>query len=670
MPKNIRKKLDIIPTMSWDIHLQTKECVVNDILEQHRVCGYTKFLLSYPSAGWFSVGHPPIEVFRDGAQIFKEIKAALKPYGISVGWWFRMTVNSGPNPDFQRIVRPDGTLPPYSNCPLCPNVRKTISKSIATFAEIGKPDFIFLEDDFSIGAQTRGMGCFCDAHLAEFSKREGKNYTREELVSVLNERTPEALLINRRWRELMKDSLVGFASAIRAEVDKKSPEISIGHMQPGSSDREGDSTEAVARAMAGPNYTPHARIFSCLYGVESAVYLPEAMYNTLCKKQSIGDNFGFYLEGDSWPHTRFHRSGIYMRACFGAAYSYAYDGATYNDTNADKTFNKMLSKEWERFDEVSYIAKQCEVEGINLKYNPFGVSVYGGETPNWLTKLSLYGIPVTTIESSITFVDEFQAKAMEHDDIIKAFSKAIFLDGAAAKVLYDRGYGEYMGVEVGEQLCKEAYFNTFSSTADPFSYEMGTREVLTKAFQKEGEAISCGSSGYGYSPTGVKGRLELKVANPACEVISNLYHFNMEPVTVARTRFKNSLGGCVVVFGYVLGAQFQHSYAEQRLIQEQMLWCSDDVVFAIDEPNIYTIMNVAKNPEESGFKGMVTFINLCEDNLESLPVHIPGRWSDAAEFLKLDRNGEWSRLNYEFDGHTLKIKENADYLDPVYILVK
>lgn len=676
MSNNLRKKLDIIPCMNWGESWLTKEDVIKAILEQHRECGYTKFIVHYPSAGWFAVGHPPIEVFREGGEIFREIKAALKPYGISLGWWFRMTVNSGPTPGFQRIVRPNGTLPPYSNCPLCPNVRKTVSKSIATFAEIGKPDFIFLEDDFSIGAQTGGMGCFCDAHLAEFSKREGKTYTREELVSVLNERTPEALEINKRWRELMKDSLVGFASAIRAEVDKKSPEISIGHMQPGSSDREGDSTEAVARAMAGPNHTPYARLFSCLYGVESPNNLPEAMFNTLCKKQHTGENFLFYLEGDAWPQSRFFRSGNYMRACMGTVYSYGYDGATFNNTqfndkqNIEKAYNKMLSKEWTRFDEVSYIAKQCEIEGVNLQYNPFNVSVYGGEIPSWLTKLSLYGIPVTTKDASITFLDEYQARGMDHESVIKAFSKGLFLDGAAAKILYDRGYGEYMGVEVGDQLCKNAYFNTFSADADPFSYEMGGKEVLCKKFQKEGEARHIGASGYGYSPTGVTGRVALKVSDPECEVISELYRFNKEFVTIARTRFENKLGGKVLVSGLVLGAKFRETYHEQRVIQEQMLWCSDDVVFVIGEPDVYTIMNVAKNPIDSGFKGMITLTNLCEDNLESFSVHIPQKWSDASEFLRLGQDGEWYKLNCEFDGATLQIKENADYLDPVYILVK
>ena len=60
-----------------------------------------------------------------------------------------------------------------------------------------------------------------------------------------------------------------------------------------------------------------------------------------------------------------------------------------------------------------------------------------------------------------------------------------------------------------------------------------------------------------------------------------------------------------------------------------------DVIFAIGEPDVYTIMNVAKNPIESGFKGMITLTNLCEDNLESLSVHIPEKWSDASELIHL-----------------------------------
>ena len=672
---DLNKKLDVIPTMNMAEGRITKEEVIADILEQNKDAGFNRVILHYPTIGHLYMGFAPIEVFREGAKVFKEIKDAVAPYGIQVGWWYRMTVNSGPTPDFQRIVRPNGKNPPYSNCPLCKNLRRRMSESVALFAEIGQPDFIFFEDDFSICAQTYGMGCFCEAHLAEFARREGKRYEREELVAILKEKTPEAFAINRRWRELIKDSLVGFASAIREELDKKSPHIPIGHMQPGSSDKEGDSTEAVARAFAGPNHTPHARFFSCLYGVETANDLPIALFNPLYKIQHTGDNFLFYHESDAWPHSRFFRSGKYMRACLGAVYSYGFDGSTFNNTvfsdnqNEEKAYTYMFNDEKVRFNKVYNIAKQCKMNGVQLEYDPFYSSIYGGD-PQWLTKLALYGIPLTTSGAKIAFWDESQANYMDDEAIMKALSGGLFLDGAAAKKLYDRGYGKYLGANVGDQICKNAYFNTFEADADAFSYDMGAKVYLREKYQKICNAKSCGGSGYGYSPTGVKGRYYLTPNDEGCEVIADLYDSYGKCVSVATTIFKNCLGGKVIIFGATLGARYTLGYREQKLIQHLMLECDDDVAFAMKDPNLYTIMNEAKDPEKSEFMGMLTVTNLCEDDLSEFLLHIPKKWLGFGELLSLGKDGEWTPIKYELDGQTLTVKEELRYLDPMYILVK
>ena len=76
MSEKNKRKLDFIPTIIGSEVCSEKDKIIEDILEQHKDCGYTKFVISYPTAGWFSVGNPPIEVFRDGAEAFKEIKEA------------------------------------------------------------------------------------------------------------------------------------------------------------------------------------------------------------------------------------------------------------------------------------------------------------------------------------------------------------------------------------------------------------------------------------------------------------------------------------------------------------------------------------------------------------------------------------------------------------------
>lgn len=677
MNNNIKPKLDIIPTLCWVAGGLSNEEVISDILEQHTDCGLNKFLLIYPNSGLVTTGMPPVEEYRRGGKVFRQIKEAVAPHGISLGWWLTTSVNSGPVPEFQRLVKPDGTLPPYSNCPLCSNFRKRLSESVAAFAEEGTPDFIFFEDDFSICAQTNNMGCFCDEHLAEFSRREGKTYTRETLVPILRDKTPEALEINRHWRELIKDSLVGLATAIRTELDKKNPEISIGHMQAGSSDWEGDSTEAIARAFAGPNHTPYTRYFSCLYGRDCANELPDALFNPLYKIQHTGKNYRFYHESDSWPHKRFFRSSAYMRACMGAVYSMGYDGSTYNNVqyldnqNEDKAYNMMIDAEFKRFNEAHNIAKKCNIKGACLEYDPFYSTVYGdGKSPAWLDYLAQFGIPVTTDSADVKFWDKTQAQYMDDDAVMKALSKGLFLDGEAAKCLCERGYGKYLGVSVTEPICKNSFFNTFSPDADPLSYDFGAREIICKDFRDDGKGFVM-DAGYGYSPNGVGDIMRINVTEPECEVISELYNYKRECISPVMTRFKNSLGGKVVVMANTLGCEYTIiNYRRQRLIQKLILWCNDEIVFIREAPSVFVIMNEALDSLNCGFKGMVTLVNLCEDSLSDVKLHLPEKWCDLNEVCILNRDGEWCLIPFELCDQTLVLKERLRYLEPMYILIK
>lgn len=671
------RDLDIIPTLNWGEDWLSAEDVIEALQEQHSTTGLQRFILFFPSTGCFSREFPSLEVFERGAEEFKKIKEAVAPQGIEVGWWLRTSINSGATPGFTREVRADGRLAPYSNCPLCPNLRSRLSQSVALFARIAKPALIFFEDDFTIAAGTAGKGCFCERHLEEFSRREGTTYTRETLAALLEQKTPEALALRRRWQRLMKDSLVGLAQAVRTELDKESPEISIGHMQPGPSDLDGDSTEEIARAFAGKNHTPYVRYWSTLYCVNSAKELPGAFFNPLYKIQHTGGSFRFYHETDTYPHTRFFKSAAFMRAVMGAAYSLGYDGSTFNnaqfcdDQNEEKVYNPMLAAEYPRFNEAHRVAKACRVQGVQVEYDPFYASVYGSQV-HWQSCLNEFGIPITTSGGSISFWDGNQARYMDDEAVLKALSGALFLDGTAAKILCDRGFGRYLGVDVPGLLCERPFFMTGDPDAPAFSYDIAAREVIREGFIPESRGRHM-TTPYMYAPAGYGNLMKMSVNHPACEVIAEYVSCEREPITVSMTRFENELGGRVVVMGVTLEGNHSHSllnYRRQKLIQEQMLWCGDETAFVRGDPEVYLIMNEAIEPEKSGFKGMLTLINLGEDALSSVRIHLPARWREAQKIELLKQDGSWQTIDCSLKEGELLVKEGLSYLEPIYLLVK
>ena len=656
----MNKEIDIIVPVCMARLGATCESVVKDILEPYHNYGVKRFVLTAPSGGWRSVGYPPKEHYLQLAEMFLEIKKIIAPYGIECGWWDTATLKSGPSDEFAPIIRENGEAHPFANCPLDKNFQKRFAENIALFAKIAKPAFIITEDDFSNMA---AGGCFCEQHLKAFERKMGQYYSRERLHEILQQNKPEDFEIIRKWRENLKDSLVEIIEVVRTELDKESPEIPMGYCQAGSADMEGNCTEAIARAMAGSTHTPFVRFHGAAYGRISAKTIPAMLHNSLYHKQHIKGDFTFYHEADTYPHTRFYTSGAHMRTIMAITYAYGFDGSLFyigqllDERNEETAYGRMLVKEKARFNTVQQIAKQCTLKGVEISYDPFWSKV-----PLWLECVSRFGIPYVTARSNTVFWDDMKATYADHNTIMEYLSHNLFLDAGAAKVLCERGYGEYLGVEVGEKILNNSRLE----------YDLGAHEAICEPFTHEGKGRTMPSA-HMYSPPGNGVQLKLTVTNESCEVVSELYTFQKDRVAPVMTRFKNKLGGKVVIMGITLDKNRSHSlinYRRMRLLQDLLIWCSDEYVFAKEAPDVYVIQNEVADYAESGFFGMLTLTNLCEDALDEISLHLPPAWKELTEFYILDGNGKWDLVDFCKNEEGIVIRKQLNYLDPMHILAK
>lgn len=662
--------LDIITPIKIELDWPSRDELVETLRYQKEHYGIRRFALGAPSLGWKSEGFPPMAHFEALAELFSQVRDAVREDGISCGYLNMLTVRSGASALFTPIIRSDGTEAPAASCPLDPAFQKALAESTAHFARLAQPEFIFFEDDYSINAQTPdGLGCFCPHHLQEFSRRCGKEYTREELAELLQQRTPEHLTLLKKWRELIRDSMVALSRAVRKEVDRYTPEIPIGSMQPVSCDRDGDSTEAVARALAGPNHTPFSRIYGTVYcDLSNAKNIPEVLFHPLYTRQHIRGDFCFYHESDTFPHTRFFVSAKKMRGIMASAYSMAFDGSTFqtaqmlDDRNEERAFGMMLRQERQRFNAVSNIAKRCRLRGVQIDYDPFRNTLDGGSArPYWTRCVSLFGIPYTAEEARVTFWDARQAKYANHETVMQCLSKGLFLDGAAAKELCRRGYGPYLGIEVGENVATGL-----------FALDDAAREVIQPPFDHLSKGRNMAAAQVYASRRNGK-PLEIKITDPSVEVITQLCNFRKEFVTPAMVRFENTLGGRIVVMGMTLEDNISHSlfnYRRQRLFHELVKWCGDDCVFVENEPNIFVIMNEAADRDADGFLGMLTLTNLGDDPVCGVKLHLPPTWQTAKHLKVLNREARWVSVNWARTADTLTISDTLDHCDPMYLLVE
>ena len=139
----------------------------------------------------FHSGHISFEEEKVWIAVLKKAKAKLEERGISVSVnnWIEMGhADRGrhflPDQNFTAMVDPYGTQATAIPCPMCKEWRAYFTEYVALLCKELEPDTYWIEDDFRLmnHAPLRSAGCFCDLHMADYNKRLGANYTREEFV--------------------------------------------------------------------------------------------------------------------------------------------------------------------------------------------------------------------------------------------------------------------------------------------------------------------------------------------------------------------------------------------------------------------------------------------------------------------------------------------------------
>ena len=660
-----RNSLIILTPIELKLGEDNRQRTVEEILSRKREYGLDRFLLAGPSKGWRSLGYPDTSHYEALARQFAAIRDAVAPHGVTCGWWITLTVKSGRSPEFGPVVLSDGREAPFSSCPLDERFRDRFARDAALFVRIAKPAFVFLEDDFSLNASSPG-GCFCPLHLKTFAERAGRKYEREELAALLapgspGAGTPEDVRVRRLWRGLCRETLVGFAETLRRELDRESLQIPVGLMEPGASSADGDSTEAVARALAGPHNTPVCRIFGTEYNGIVSENLPVTLYHPLWQKERITGPFCFLHESDTYPHTRFYSSAAQMKALMGAVYSFGYEGSVFqtqqfqDDTNEENAYPRMLREERAWFAAISAEARRCRVAGVSL---PADSENDGGSPSDWIPTLARFGIPYTTRRGKVAFWDAQRARTVPDEEVAKQLSGGLFLDAEGARILADRGYGKYLGVSVGGGIIDGS-----------LRYDLGITERICDGFAPDSVGREMPGANCYTARRGNGSLCELKIISPGCEAVTKTYDFRGNCLGTSMTRFQNELGGRVVVYGTTLGGNGSQSlwnYRRQKLFQSLLVWLGGDFLMVRDAPKVWPILNLPLRPD-AGFLGMATLCSLGEDSVDGVSLRLPEAWGDVSNVLSLTPEGSWEPVPFSKETDGIRVCEELQFLEPAVL---
>ncbi|MEN8228118.1 MAG: hypothetical protein ABFS38_08190 [Bacteroidota bacterium] len=616
------------------------------VLRKHY--GFRRFVITGPSKEYRYTGFPEKQVFIDLGELILRFKRELAPHDIEIGWWCTTTIRIGKG-DFQSIIRLDGTTAQEACCPLDPDYKKAFSDYVATIVQIAQPFWINFEDDFHMN-----HGCYCPRHLEEFAKREKHDYSREALQNILNEKSAESYRLRQSYGEMNRDSLAALAVAVREKVDQLAPETRICLCQSGASERDGNFTEAVTRALAGKT-RPAVRLFGSSYFSDNPHDIPKSIFNCLYSQQHLPANFELLHESDSFPHTRFFLSGSKLKSLITAAYAYGlhesllYVNQYLENPLEEDGYRDMFLKESKRFSALKQAVKDCRVDGCEIFRKPRSSS-------NWVHITGRLGIPHTSAYGKVKLVSGDIVERMTDEEIENLLQGSLFLDGHAAHLLSKKGFSKLIGAEVfaREDTLLPPFYE---GVRNPENYSGINNRLMynyTWAFNRRNKDAF-------YQIKSLSGT----------EIITDFLNTRNQPLYPAMIRFENDLGGRVAVMAFNLNDNYVFSrsisifnYVKKELMRQTIEWLGKEPlpVFVKQIPNTFCIFNRSKSNDYA----VVVITGLSSDSFDSISLDIAPEWINS-RFELLNRKGIWEPIKAEIQNSTIKLNTSLSVMNPVIL---
>lgn len=530
----------------------------------------------------FSHGHPTLEWARAYQPKLFLVKKELERLGIvySLNPWITVGHADRGRDDRKRLpglecaVGHDGVEARHCACFLSPVWREHIRKLWTIYAET-HPHIMWVEDDIrTFNHEPVEFGCFCPRHMKRFSERVGREVSREELVrAILQPGKPhpwrrEYLLMQ---REIMIET-VAFLAKVTHET---SPETCMGLMSSGPRLHcvEGRAWKRLGEALADgrPLYSRPPMGNYCEDSLRGFYYSQDSIKLT---RHVLPQGTIEQTECENVPFTRYSKSVVFTFLELAVSVAYGSPGITLNlfdhagrPMEDEAHFGVMLAERKPFLNELAVVAQQpgsyagvqlCHRDDYSLcKELEPGAAYRDLQEDGYplMCALESAGIPTTYDESNIFALNGQSARAIPEDELRRRLTGGMLLDGVAAKVLLERGFGDQIGLKrVGEPMERrqlpwvvsaEEFHNTEFGGA-PRKYLTATLPFLSAS-----------------------GRICLLEAADSAQVISSWVDPDTSRKAPAMIAFENAEGGRVIVHGMeyqsCCGVAFNHPFRREQL---------------------------------------------------------------------------------------------------------
>ena len=629
--------------------------LVKDVIEYRQRTGHTLVL---PSLSFHPDAKDPWVKAQRLIDFYRALRKALAGTDVELGVLIQSFMGHWANeaaglPPWTRTVDVNGRV--WRFCPLDPAFRAYITRFVTELAK-ETPAFVLTDDDMLC---KNAAECFCPLHVAEASRRLGRQLTSESYRAAVKaaragEKGHED--VKKVFDDLAIEMSSNPGALVRAAIDAVDPTIPGGASQGAPLYVRGAE---VARALAAKGQDPLMRLSTSCYRERSAKDFVRYMLSTFQKERLSRDIDVRLDESDTFPHNLWSVSASTFRSKMALAAMSGLSGSkvwfvnchrgkyeiprSYTDVVAEWTpYYDALARELRGSKQMGFAAL-THVDDPSTSmlsaYLTWGDRFGGTFGVPWRCETAKAEDP----DAIYTLADETDVARCTDAELKALLGRRLIVDGRAATALTERGFARYLGVTAEPRGGMEA------AEAKKKGKKIDTAFDITQV----NERIYEGGLNVDHLRTGKTPVLK----NPA----AGAKVFSTFADGPAATLFENELGGRVFTAALDLGLESFEPWCRRGYTPARKEWFLKVLDTVGGAPFPYAVLNDQNMPviwrRTKAGADLVTVWNCHYD-----PVKPVLRCAAPAKVETLGKDGVWRTLTCPYaDGALTVPVELATY---------
>lgn len=599
-------------------------------------------------------GHDSLERIRQWIETSRPYREALKKRGIAVSlnpWHTLLHGDSGrrlkPNQNWQTMVDPEGRAAQAVVCPLDPNWQAYYLQTLELYAREGFR-VVWIDDDirYHNHAPLQWGGCFCPLHVAEFNRRIGGNATRDEIVRAClapGEPHPWREL----WMDMWQETLLEFLARCRAILEASGTKMGLMSSLMEAHSAEGRRWMDWWKTFGGehaPIHRPHFWGYSDALGPHLINGIIRLDQNRSIQPDRIEND----PEIENFPYGPWNKS---YRQTFAQMAVALILGATHLNISLFDFMGNRIDDDPERAiflkrirPNLDFLAKHfpptLASTGIGTPWNEnLGRRIHLPENATWSDLqapmcgwaywLGAAGLAFSAREQDlVNAIAGTSAWGFDDDQVRRLLSKGLLLDGVAAQILTERGFGALIGIQSAQIVTQnDLLYSIERITSIPHYPQVSVNNKLHTRYMLQAQLVD------------------------GVQIISQLLDPMQNVVGHGAFTFQNSLGGRVAVVPWNASVseipQMDHYRAKQ--LRFLIRWLARDIETGSVTGGAWLVPQFLQDGDK--WRGVIW--NAGPDERDTFTVHRPHKMPAMRQAFHLLPSGEC--LEIPVNGDTIQL---------------